>query len=229
MCSQRRCFPASGLARGVETTSNNKQAATAVSSAKPVSLREQRQESMLFISHSSKDKAEAEKLYALLVDRGYDPGQIFLDSDDQSGIEAGAKWEQALYERLKSCLALVVLCSPHWKASQWCFAELIYARMSGKQIFPVVIAGDDFGSLLGDHQAVFVARDGNRAYEQLLAALAARHLSPKDHLPWPHPDLKDAHGSSDDCPFPGLLAFDEDSAPGGAASIPHPTSLLPGV
>ncbi len=59
-----------------------------------------------------------------------DPAQLFLDSDEQSGIAAGTKWEQVLYERLKDCRALVVLCTPNWKASQWCFAELVYAKIA---------------------------------------------------------------------------------------------------
>jgi hypothetical protein len=53
-------------------------------------LVKQRDLSMLFISHSSKDKAEANKLHALLLGKGYDPAQLFLDSDERSGIEAGA-------------------------------------------------------------------------------------------------------------------------------------------
>jgi hypothetical protein len=102
-----------------------------------------------------------------------------------------------------------VLCSPNWKASQWCFSEYVYAKMSGKEIFPIVIADGDIGSVASGHQAVFVAKDGDQAYERLFTGLEARHLSPRDHLPWPHPDLKDANGNVDNCPFPGLLAFDE--------------------
>ena len=73
---------------------------------------------MLFLSHSTKDKAAAVEMQQRLLSRGYDPAQLFLDSDEQSGIAAGTKWEQVLYERLKDCPALVVLCSPNWKASQ---------------------------------------------------------------------------------------------------------------
>ena len=94
---------------------------------------------MLFISHKTDDKAHALRLRDRLLGRGYEPGQLFLDSDPKSGIRAGAKWEKELYERLKDCRALIVLCSPRWRASQWCFAELVYARMSGKEIFPVVV------------------------------------------------------------------------------------------
>jgi hypothetical protein len=53
------------------------------------------------------------------------------------------------------------------------------------------------------------SKDGDQSYERLFTGLEARHLSPRDHLPWPHPDLKDANGNVDNCPFPGLLAFNE--------------------
>lgn len=163
---------------------------------------------MHFISHSSLDKAAALGLRDRLLARGYDAQQIFLDSDEDSGIAAGRKWEQVLYERLKDCRALIVLCTPHWQQSKWCFAELIYAKMAGKEVFPVVLADCDL-SVASDHQAVFVNREGEAAYARLLDTLAARRLGPKDHLPWPHPDLRDVHGQPDDCPFPGLPAFDE--------------------
>jgi hypothetical protein len=163
---------------------------------------------MHFISHSSLDKTSAVDLRDRLLARGYDSQQIFLDSDEDSGIAAGQKWEQVLYERLKDCRALIVLCSPHWQQSKWCFAELVYAKMAGKEVFPVVLADCDL-SVASEHQAVFVNKEGEAAYARLLDTLEARHLGPKDHLPWPHPDLRDIHGRPDDCPFPGLPAFDE--------------------
>ena len=163
----------------------------------------------LFLSHSTKGKPATLDIQQRLLNRGYDPAQLFLDSDEQSGIAAGTKWEQVLYERLKDCQALVVLYTPNWKASQWCCAELVYAKMSGKEIFPVVITDGDLGGIVSEHQAVFVTKEGDQAFERLFAALEARHLGPRDHLPWPNPNLKDANGHIDDCPFPGLLAFDE--------------------
>jgi len=135
---------------------------------------------MLFFSHSTKDKPAALDIQQRLLSRGYDTAQLFLNSDKQSGIEAGTKWRKVLYERLKDCRALVVLHTPNWKASQWCFAELVYAKMSGKEIFPVVLADGDLGGLASEHQAVFVTKDGDQAYERLFAALEARHLGPRD-------------------------------------------------
>ena len=51
---------------------------------------------MHFISHSTLDKTAALDLRDRLLARGYDPQQIFLDSDEDSGIAAGKKWEQVL-------------------------------------------------------------------------------------------------------------------------------------
>ena len=41
---------------------------------------------MIFISHSTKDKLLARELHAWLLEKEYDPVQIFLDSDADSGI-----------------------------------------------------------------------------------------------------------------------------------------------
>lgn len=163
---------------------------------------------MYFISHSSLDNAAALDVRDRLLARGYDAQQIFLDSDEDSGIAAGRKWEQMLYEQLKDCRALIMLCSPHWQKSKWCFAELVYAKMAGKEVFPIVLADCDL-SVASEHQAVFVNKEGEAAYLRLFDALEARHLGPKDHLPWPHPALRDVNGKPDNCPYPGLPAFDE--------------------
>ena len=73
----------------------------------------------LFISHSSKDKAWAERTHAALSDGGY---QCFLDSHSYDGIHAGADWEQTLYQRLRQSRGVIVLCSANWLASPWCVA-----------------------------------------------------------------------------------------------------------
>ena len=75
----------------------------------------------LFISHSSKDKAWAERTHRALSDGGYQC--LFLDSHPGDGIHAGADWEQMLYQRLRQSRGVVVLCSANWLASPWCVAE----------------------------------------------------------------------------------------------------------
>jgi WD40 repeat protein len=167
---------------------------------------------MLFISHSTLDKAAAIDLQTRLLAHGYACGQHFLDSDQRAGIKLGERWEKVIYNNLRDCRAMIVLCSPNWLQSKWCFAELAAAKMGGKEIFPVVLAECDRAAL-AEYQAVFVNQPDpaarERAFERLFQDLAARGLGPTDYLPWPNPELKDASGQIDPCPYPGLPAFDE--------------------
>lgn len=167
---------------------------------------------MLFISHRSTDKAAALDLYQRAIDQGYSAAQLFLDSDPESGIAAGQDWEQVLYDRLKRSRALIVLCSPSWLTSQWCFVELGYAKSMAMSIFPMLIEKCDVGSVLNVTQAVDLSQvqgeaAKDAAYEGLWKALRDQHLGPQDNLPWP------PVGDEDVCPFPGMLAFDEKYAP----------------
>jgi WD40 repeat protein len=159
-------------------------------------------DNLIFISHSSKDKAAALDVQRRLLGYGYDESQLFLDSDAETGIPAGSKWEQVLYRRLKDCRALIVLCSPKWQESRWCFAELVYAKAMGKEIFPVLLEECAIEQVAAEHQAVFVYKDGEAAYTRLWNALDSRHLGPRDEFGWPPKD-------GDHCPFPGLPSFDE--------------------
>jgi Novel STAND NTPase 1/TIR domain len=157
---------------------------------------------MIFISHSSKDKAAALDIQQRLLGYGYDASQVFLDSDAETGIPAGSKWEQVLYTRLKDCSALIVLCSANWRESRWCFAELVFAKAMGKEIFPVLLQECSVDQVAAEHQAVFVYKEGEAAYARLWDVLDSRHLGPRDDFGWPPK-------GGDRCPFPGLLAFDE--------------------
>jgi TIR domain len=66
----------------------------------------------LFISHSSKDKAWAERVHQVLFDSDYQC--LFLDSHPDDGIHAGADWERTLYQRLRQSRGVIVLCSANW-------------------------------------------------------------------------------------------------------------------
>jgi hypothetical protein len=135
---------------------------------------------MIFISHSSKDKAAALDIQQRLLGYGYDTSQLFLDCDAETGIAAGSKWEQVLYARLKDCRALIVLCSANWQESRWCFAELVFAKAMGKEIFPVLLQECSIDQVAAEHQAVFVYKEGETAYARLWDVLDSRHLGPRD-------------------------------------------------
>ncbi len=169
---------------------------------------------MLFISHKTEDKAFATEVRQRALRQGYAETQIFLDSDPLSGIQAGTSWEDSLYASLKHTRAMVVVCSPQWLSSQWCFVELGYARAMSISLFPIIISPCQVGSTLGSTQTIDMTTAAaadpagrDAAFDRLWRALEALHLGPHHHLPWPPP------GQVDACPFPGLMYFEERHAP----------------
>lgn len=164
----------------------------------------------LFISHSSKDKAWAERTHQALTAGGY--RCLFLDSHPDDGIHAGADWEQTLYQRLRQSRGVVVLCSANWLASPWCVAEAMMARERKRRVFLLATAdiadgrqgkrpdGTDaprIPDFLKDRQ--FISLSGiseDEAWRRLLDGLAEGGLNKKNfRLP--------------DRPYPGLEPFTE--------------------
>jgi hypothetical protein len=148
---------------------------------------------MLFISHRTTDKAATEDFKRRALARGYSAEQLFLDSDPDAGIAVGSDWEHVIYDRLKQCQALIVVCSPRWAESKWCFAELVFAKSLGKQVFPVVIEECAIDAILGERQSVFVFKEGEAAYERLWKSLEHHGLGPHEHRPWPPDDATPVH------------------------------------
>jgi hypothetical protein len=96
----------------------------------------------IVLSHSSRDNASASALKAWLDGQGF--AAAFLDFDTTCGIPPGAHWKRTLYRALQLCQALVILQTPHWSASRWCFAEFAQVRALGMPIVQVV--DDDAGA-----------------------------------------------------------------------------------
>jgi formylglycine-generating enzyme required for sulfatase activity len=93
-------------------------------------------EAAVFISYSAVDHQLAGEIKSRLTVLGFD--QVFFDFDKNSGISAGEAWEKRLYEEISSCHAMLLVITPNWLASKWCFAELAQARALGKVIVPVI-------------------------------------------------------------------------------------------
>jgi hypothetical protein len=91
---------------------------------------------LIFISHSSRDAEPATQMKVWLESHGFD--QVFLDFDKHSGIVPGADWEKTLYREIERSQAVVVILTPNWLDSKWCFAEFTQARALGKPIFPLI-------------------------------------------------------------------------------------------
>lgn len=93
--------------------------------------------SKLFISHSSRDNAQALALSQWLHTQGWD--EQFLDLDPERGIAAGERWEQALYQAAHTCEAVLFLISTNWLVSNWCLKEFRLAHKLNKRLFGVLI------------------------------------------------------------------------------------------
>ena len=161
--------------------------------------------SNLFISHSSRDNEAAAELQRRLQEKGHE--SVFLDFDPEQGIPAGTSWERTLYTKLRSCRAVVALCSENYLASQWCFAEIALARMEGKDLFALKI--DPFGadarmpSILTEDQYIDLRADPEAGYQRLWNGFEVKGIVPQEarQLPPGQP------------PYPGLRAFEEADAP----------------
>jgi len=100
----------------------------------------------IFISHSSRDSKPADDIKVWLASLGYE--RVFLDFDKDTGIGAGDDWEKRLYAEIDRCHAVILVLTPNWLASKWCFAELTQARALGKVLLPVICAP------LGEHKVL---------------------------------------------------------------------------
>ena len=156
--------------------------------------------SAIFISHSSHDHAPAADLALRLRTAGYQ--SLFLDFDPADGIPAGRNWERELYQALQQCRAVVVLCSPHSMASDWCFAEVTHARALGKAIFPIKIVDCELKPVLTDLQVLDLTQNHEQGYQGLWKGLRAAGLDPFDTFAW----------DTSRAPYPGLSAFQENDA-----------------
>jgi len=94
--------------------------------------------SLIFLSHSSTNNAEAVALRDWLASNGW-KDEVFLDLDPHRGIAPGERWERALNEAANRCVAVLFLVSKAWLASVWCRKELNLAHHLNKRLFGVLI------------------------------------------------------------------------------------------
>ena len=154
----------------------------------------------IFISHSSPDRASAGEIMEWLQSLGFD--NAFLDIDERTGIRPGEKWEARLYEELAACSAVVLVVTPDWLASKWCFAEFVQARATGKAIFPVILTADGGQTFAEDLQRVDFTTDREGGKRRLAQRLKELALDVQSGFEW---DRKRA-------PYPGLPAFEAEDA-----------------
>src|SRR6202050_2114551 len=154
----------------------------------------------IFISHSSQDAEQANRLLAWLRAQGFD--QTFLDIDKHGGIAPGTEWEKKLYREMIRAESVLLILPKNWFDSKWCFVEFAQARALGKAIFPLVETPKGETYVAQDIQNLDLIKDRDGGLERLGAELRRIALNAQGEFPW------DVTRS----PFPGLLAFDEADA-----------------
>lgn len=154
----------------------------------------------IFLSHSNLDRKISDDIKSSLDRLGFE--RVFLDFDKGTGIGAGENWEKKLYEELARCHAIILVLTPNWFASKWCFVELCQARALGKIVLPINFekVGEHF--VLPEVQAVDLidwSVDGLAKLEARLHDISnelARGFRLDRHRP----------------PYPGIHAFEAEDA-----------------
>jgi WD40 repeat protein len=154
----------------------------------------------IFVSHSTLDKKFSQDIRSWLGKLGFD--RVFLDFDKDTGFGAGVLWEKQLHDEIARCHAVLLVLSPNWLASKWCFAELQQARALGKIILPVLCAPIGDQKVLPEVQGVDIVdwnEDGLKRIEQRLFSIT-NDLARGFTLPVNRP------------PYPGIYAFEMEDA-----------------
>jgi WD40 repeat protein len=154
----------------------------------------------IFISHSSRDNEAAARIETWLKSQGFET--TFLDFDKTTGIPPGADWEKTLYREVEQSQAVIIIQTPDWMASKWCFVEFTQARALGKAIFPVIEAPTGDTLISPDIQTLNLLSDREGGLERLKRELVRIALDAQGGFEW------DASRP----PFPGLLSFQEEDA-----------------
>jgi len=151
--------------------------------------------SAIFVSHSSRDMAFVDELRRRLVTQGH--RSVFIDYDPEFGIPIGREWEKEIYQRLRSCQGVIVVCSVSSMGSRWVFAEVTQAKALGKHIFPVKIDDCVIDAVLTERQVLDLRVRTGGAFGRLWRALEAAGLDAAS--------LSDWDGSRS--PYPGMVRF----------------------
>jgi formylglycine-generating enzyme required for sulfatase activity len=179
----------------------------------------------LFISHTSKDSIHALAFRRWLVGKGWGEDDIFIDLHD---MQAGEKWRETLVKANVACDALLFLASPEALDSEECKREVRRAEDDRKDVIVAILRDvhldDPRLKPWTDRQIMDLSTDPREERVEVehlsrrhfidfnRLALEAIHAKLIDggHAPdsfaWPPKERPNAQ------PYPGLDAFDEQSA-----------------
>jgi hypothetical protein len=154
----------------------------------------------IFISHSSSDVVLAGEIKDWLANLGYE--NIFLDFDKDTGVDIGEQWEHRLYREIERSQAVILIVTPAWLRSKWCFAEYTQARSRGKVIFPIITSPEGKLQIAPEIQAVRYEQWNEEGRRQLASRIRAITSEVARGFAW----------DKSRPPYPGMLAFEREDA-----------------
>ena len=122
-----------------------------------------------FISYSRTDTTQKQNIIKQLRTRG-----INLWVDIENLVPGSPAWEREIERAIRDAAGIIVLLSPDSNNSEWVRREISFAEQNDKQIFPVLIRGDEDDSVplrLSSHQWVDLRRNYNNGLDGLADAL----------------------------------------------------------
>ena len=134
----------------------------------------------IFISHSSKNSAEAERLRDWLAEQGWGRSQVFLDLQD---LKSGDSWRDVL-NAMGDKEAVIVCLSNEWLSSHECVREFTQAQERGKPILPIFVAAVTvpIPRFITDLQIGDATKEDG--LQSLRDGLLAKRITPQS-FPWP--------------------------------------------
>jgi len=137
----------------------------------------------IFISHSSKNSAEAERLRDWLEEQGWGRSQVFLDLQD---LKSGDSWRDVL-NAMGDKEAVIVCLSNEWLSSHECVREFTQAQERGKPILPIFVAPvtAPIPRFITDLQIGDATNEGG--FQSLRDSLLAKRITPQSFA-WPPPN-----------------------------------------
>lgn len=94
----------------------------------------------IFVSYSHLDSDYAHRIVQVLEQHG-------LSAWIDERIDYGAQWPRVIQAQIDKCCAFVVIMTPRSYRSDWVHNELARARRKGKQIFPLLLEGEQWLSV----------------------------------------------------------------------------------
>ena len=98
----------------------------------------------MFISYGRPDREYVSQLADHLRQSGL---SVWFDA----GLPFGAKWQKHIQASIDTCTVVIVVMSGSSQNSRWVNREILYAETLDKPIFPLLLSGTRFFSLIDVH------------------------------------------------------------------------------